>query len=121
MFTAISVFPAFGQDAATTPNTAGQRAVYPESADGLKSLITDLRAAIKSGDTLKSSQLLASHDLPNHREWFLKSFGVTQALHLEAKYVELVAKAPNWPQKRLEGVGHCESFPDTGRPQVAVL
>ncbi|HTG27427.1 MAG TPA: hypothetical protein VK818_04315 [Methylomirabilota bacterium] len=69
LFTAISVFPAFGQDAATTPNGGAQRTGYPESADGLKSLITDLLAAIKSGDTLKSSQLLASLDLPNHRKW----------------------------------------------------
>lgn len=110
LFTAMSVFPAFGQDAATPPNAAGQRAVYPESADGLKSLITDLLAAIKSGDTLKSSQLLASLDLPNHREWFLKSFGVTEAPHLEAKYVELEGKAPDWLQKRLEGVSkHAET------------
>jgi hypothetical protein len=58
LFTAISVFPAFGQDAATTPNAGAQRTGHPESADGLKSLITDLLAAIKSGDTLKSSQLL---------------------------------------------------------------
>jgi hypothetical protein len=42
LFAAISVFPAFGQDAATTPNAAARRAVYPESADGLKSLITDI-------------------------------------------------------------------------------
>jgi hypothetical protein len=79
LFMAISVFPAFGQNAATTPNAAAQRAMYPESADGLKSLITDLLTAIKSSDTLKSSQLLTSLDLPNHREWFLKSFGVTEA------------------------------------------
>jgi TonB family protein len=110
LFTAISVFPAFGQDAATTPNDAAQRAVYPESADGLKSLITDLLAAIKSGDTLKSSQLLTSLDPPNHREWFLKSFGLIEAPHLEAKYVELAAKAPDWLQKRLEGVSkHAET------------
>jgi TonB family protein len=110
LFTAISVFPAFGRDAATTANAAGQRAVYPESADGLKSLITDLLAAIKSRDTRKSSQLLASLDLPNHREWFLRSFGVTEAPHLEAKYVELAAKAPDWLQKRLEGVSkHAET------------
>jgi hypothetical protein len=110
LFTAISVFPAFGQDAATTPNAGAQRTGYPESADGLKSLITDLLAAIKSGDTLKSSQLLASLDLPNHREWFLKSFGVTEAPDLEAKYVELVAQAPDWLQKRLEGVSkHAET------------
>jgi TonB family protein len=41
---------------------------------------------------------------PNHREWFLKSFGGTEAPRLEAKYVELGSKPSDWLQKRIEGV-----------------
>jgi hypothetical protein len=96
--------PAFAQDAATTPRATPQGAVYPESADSLKSLITDLLAATKSGDAQKSSHLLATFSLPNHREWFLKSFGASEAPRLEAKYVELGSKPSDWLQKRIEGV-----------------
>lgn len=106
LFTAMSVFPAFGQDAAITLNAAAQRAVYPESADGLKSLITDILVAIKSGDAQRSSKLV----IPNHREWFQKSFGASEAPRLEAKYVDLEAKALDWLQKRLDGVSkHAET------------
>jgi len=59
---------------------------------------------VKSGDAQKNAQLLASLSLPNHNEFFLKSFGATEAPRLEAKYGELEVKAPDWLQKRLEGV-----------------
>jgi hypothetical protein len=104
-----SLLPAFGHHIPTS-NATPQSTVYPESAEGLKSLITNILVAIKSGDAQGNSQLLATLAIPNHREWFQKSFGATEALRLEAKYVELVAKAPDWLQKRLEGVSkHAET------------
>jgi hypothetical protein len=94
-------FSALAQETAATPPANSQ---YPESEKGLKSLITDILTAMKSGDAQKSAQLLGSLSLPNHNEFFLKSFGAPEAARLEAKYVELEVKAPDWLQKRLEGV-----------------
>jgi TonB family protein len=69
---------------AAQPATA--EAAYPESADGLRSLLQDIFAAMKSGDTKKSSQLIANLKLPNHKQWFTQTFGVTEGGHLEDVY-----------------------------------
>ena len=67
-------------------------AAYPESAEGLKNLLQDWFAAIKAGETAKSSQYLESLAIPNHQEWFAKTFGAAEGVHLEAKYTESQAK-----------------------------
>jgi len=41
----------FAQDSAPTSPPSSQFTPYPESSEGLKSLITDILVAIKSGDT----------------------------------------------------------------------
>ena len=92
----------FAQDAATVSQPASSVASYPESADGLKSLLRDILEAIQSGDGQKTSQLLAALSLPNHKEWFLRSFGTKDGPRLEAKYIELESKAPDCFKKRLE-------------------
>jgi hypothetical protein len=99
----LMLLPAFGHHISTSKATP-ESTVYPESPEGLKSLITDILVAIKSGDSQRSSQLLATLAIPNHREWFQKSFGATEAPRLEAKYVDLESKAPDWLQKRMEAV-----------------
>ena len=67
-------------------------AAYPESAEGLKNLLQNWFAAIKAGDTAKSSQYLESFAIPNHHEWFEKTFGVTEGARLETKYADLQAE-----------------------------
>lgn len=64
---------------------------YPESAAGLKSLLQDWFAAIKAGDTAKSAQYLDSLAIPNHREWFVKTFGAAEGARLDARYTKLQA------------------------------
>jgi len=64
---------------------------YPESAEGLKHLLLDWFAAIEAGDTAKSSQYLESFAIPNHQEWFVKTFGVREGARLDARYTELQA------------------------------
>lgn len=91
------------QEVATVAQPASAPA-YPESADGLKSLLQDILAAIKSHDAQKSSLLLTSLSLPNHEQWFLKSFGANEGPRLEAKYTDLESKAPEWLKKRFENV-----------------
>jgi TonB family protein len=98
-----SLLLAFGHHIPTS-NVTPHGAVYPESAEGLKSLITDILVAIKSGDAQRSSKLLATLAIPNHREWFQKSFGATEAPRREAKYVDLESKSTDWLQKRMEAV-----------------
>ncbi|HSY33196.1 MAG TPA: energy transducer TonB [Verrucomicrobiae bacterium] len=103
------MIPAFGHYVPTF-DAAPQGTVYPEAAEGLKSLITDILTAIKFGDSQRSSQLLATLAIPNHREWFQKSFGATEAPRLETKYVDLESKSTDWLQKRSEGVAkHAEA------------
>jgi TonB family protein len=86
----------------TAPPPTSTSAAYPESADGLKSLLQDILAAIKSGHSQETSQLLATLSVPSHKEWFLKSFGPTEGPRLEATYLELGSKAPDWLRKRFE-------------------
>lgn len=77
-------------------------AAYPESAEGLKSLLQDWFAAIKAGDTAKASQYLESFAIPNHQEWFAKTFGATEGGRLETKYTELQAKPLEWLERTAE-------------------
>jgi TonB family protein len=93
---------AVAQDVATAPQPDSNSAAYPESADGLKSLLGDILASIKSGDAQRTSQLLAALSVPSHKEWLLKSFGPAEGPRLEATYLELGSKAPNWLRKRFE-------------------
>jgi hypothetical protein len=87
---------ALAQETAASPPANSQ---YPESEKGLKSLITDILTAMKSGDAQESAQLLASLSLPNSNKFVLKSFAATEAPRLEAKCVELEVKATDWLQK----------------------
>ncbi len=75
---------------------------YPESAEGLKHLLLDWFAAIEAGDTAKSSQYLESFAIPNHQEWFVKTFGAVEGARLEAKYTESQAKSPDALEVRAE-------------------
>ena len=74
-------------------------ATYPESADGLKSLLQDIFAAMKSGDKKKFSQLIASLKLPNHKQWFTQTFGATEGGHLEDVYKKQESANADHPEK----------------------
>ena len=81
---------------------AATSASYPDSPQGLKDLLLDWIAAEKAGDTSKTSTFLSTFAIPNHKEWFLKTFGPTEGPRLEAKYVELQPEAASWLKKRGE-------------------
>jgi TonB family protein len=83
------------------PQTAGE-STYPESVEGLKSLLQDVFAAVKAGDLAKSSGYLAAFSIPNHEAWFLKTFGSSEGSRLETRYNELQPKFTEWLQKRIE-------------------
>ena len=75
---------------------------YPDSPEGLKSLLQDLFAWEKARDKRKSSRYLASFAIPNHYEWFVNTFGPTEGARLSMKYTELKAESASWLQKRVE-------------------
>ena len=59
---------------------------YPETEEGLKSLLADIFAAIQSSNETRISSLMAGLALPDHAAWFTKTFGPEQGGSLEAKY-----------------------------------
>lgn len=87
---------------------------YPETADGLKSVLQDLFSAMKAGDKKKSSELLASFAIPNYAVWFLKTFGTSEGPGLESKYADYQVRSADWLKKRIE-----QAVKD-GRTQIEV-
>jgi TonB family protein len=83
---------------------------YPESTGGLKSLLQDWFAAIRAGDTAKSSQYLESFAIPNHQEWFVRIFGAAEGARLETKYTDLQAKPLEWLKKSAEREVKAEKY-----------
>jgi TonB family protein len=79
------------QDAnATAPKGSASAGAYPESADGLKKLVDDIFVAVKSKDGAKISSYVSGLAIPDHRAWFVQTFGATEGVRLEAKYSELL-------------------------------
>src|ERR1700693_5462585 len=76
------------KDTPLTPTVS--QAAYPESADGLKKLIEDIFAAVKSGDKEKATSYFSGLAIPDHAAWFAKMFGPEGGGGLEAKYAELL-------------------------------
>jgi TonB family protein len=59
---------------------------YAETPDGLKKLVQDLYDAEKAGDTKRNSEIYTSLVIPNHSQWFGKTFGGPEGERLDAKY-----------------------------------
>jgi TonB family protein len=58
---------------------------YPATADGLKALLAELMAP-RAEDVPKSESLYATLTIPDHKQWFEKTFGSEEGARLEAKY-----------------------------------
>ena len=100
-----AVFPAHVRPQAASATPVSQSiapGAYTDSPEGLKKLLQDLFASEKARETQKSSQYLASFAIPNHNEWFVKTFGATEGARLDMKYVELQAESAGWLKKRVE-------------------
>src|SRR5208283_178143 len=48
---------------------------YPDTADGLRSLLTDLLFTAKSDDPSKLWSKIADMEIPNYEHWFTTTFG----------------------------------------------
>jgi TonB family protein len=56
---------------ANSPSTA----IYPNDPEGLRQLLDQMRMAAKQEDHAKLQFLIREAEIPNHEEWFIKSFG----------------------------------------------
>jgi TonB family protein len=97
---------------AAQPATAD--ATYPDSPGGLKALLQDIFAAMKSGNTKKSSQLIASLKLPNHKQWFTQTFGASEGGHLEDVYKKQESENTDHAEKTFDHAAK------NGKTQVTV-
>src|ERR1700736_719600 len=86
----------------TPPTPTVSQAAYPESADGLKKLTEDIFAVVKSGDKEKAASYFSGLAIPDHAAWFARIFGAAEGARLEAKYAELLPKAPSDIRGRFE-------------------
>jgi len=59
---------------------------YAETPDGLMKLVQNLYEAEKAGDTKRSSDIYTNLVIPNHSQWFGKTFGGPEGERLDAKY-----------------------------------
>lgn len=70
--------------------TAPTRAAdYPESAEGLKKLTSDIMAAQGAGKNDEARALVKTMLLPDHEKWFIKTFGEDKGKKLSAAYAPL--------------------------------
>jgi TonB family protein len=99
---------------APTASQASELGKYPQSAEGLKSQLEDLFAAVKAGDAAKSLQCVGNFAIPNHQEWFLKTFGPAEAPRFETKYTQLQPTGLEALQKRVDEAVR------SGRTQIEV-
>lgn len=84
------------------PAPASAASVYPETQEGLKSLIGDMLAAIQTGDKEKTTSYLSNLTIPDHGTWFVQTFGPEKGHLLEFKYADLLAQMPDQIIRRLK-------------------
>jgi TonB family protein len=80
---------AWGSSEGPAAAPAQPSATYPDTAEGLKSLLSDIFAAMRANDDAKASSFLAELAIPDDAGWFAKMFGAAEAARLDAKYGEL--------------------------------
>ena len=69
---------------------AQEKPAYPDSAAGLKSMMTDLYTAAKDGDQKKTDALVKSLALPKHEAWFKEVFGADKGAKVAAEYAKVL-------------------------------
>ena len=70
-----------------------------DSPDGLKALLGQILAAVKSNDTAKYSAYFSSLALPDDGAWLTKEFGPTEGPGLQSKYMQLRPQQPEYLKK----------------------
>jgi TonB family protein len=87
---------------------------YPDSPDGLKSLLNDVFDAVKSEDSAKYSAYFTNFGIPDGGAWLLQAFGASEGPRLKEKYAQLQ------PQSASDLKKVFEQALQGGRTEVAV-
>lgn len=66
--------------------SAAQRSGYSDTANGLRDLLNDMRSAAEDGDSARLRILIASAEIPDYKNWFLKTFGAVSGAKWAAAY-----------------------------------
>jgi hypothetical protein len=69
--------PGTYQDPSTVNGSQTQAAApaqYPNTADGLREFLSELRTAVKSGDQAKVDSMIKQTEIPEYRNWFLSVY-----------------------------------------------
>jgi hypothetical protein len=95
--------------------------IYPDSVQGLESLMTALVKALQDDDATEKSRLLMSLQLPDPRGWFQQVFGAQLAPRLVAEH-ERTRSGIGWLASHIKGridtglvVIHAERFEAPGQ------
>jgi len=99
-----SATSAAAQSATAAPQAAAapNAPAYPESAEGLTSLLEDIFTAEKAQDAAKATQLYDSLTIPDHAQWFASTFGDSEGPRLETKYSASFAEFAHRSKDQLE-------------------
>ena len=62
------------------------KVAYPQTTDGLKAMVGELFTLEEAADVTGSEPLYATLAIPDHKQWFEKTFGEEEGARLEAKY-----------------------------------
>jgi TonB family protein len=87
---------------------------YPDSPEGLKTLIDDILAAVKARRNDRVSELLNNLAIPDYKTWFVKEFGSDEGPRLAGKYQEFAPRL-TFEAEKLFNAAQAE-----GRTEVSV-
>ena len=89
------------QQTVSAGDTSGNPALAPQvdSPDGLKALLGQILAVVKSNDTAKYSAYFSSLAFPDDGAWLTKEFGPTEGPGLQSKYMQLRPQQPEYLKK----------------------
>lgn len=74
------------QNAARATGQAASDAGYPNTTNGLRDLLNDMRAAAKDSDSARLRSLIASTEIPDYTNWFVQTFGVANGPRWASTY-----------------------------------
>lgn len=80
----------YGDGPSTTQT--GTQYGYPDTTNGLRNLLDDMRIAAQQGDSARLRILIASTEIPDYENWFVKTFGEVKGPMWAAAYARMRAR-----------------------------
>jgi len=73
----------------TNTGAAATPTAYPDTPEGLKTLLDDIFAAVKTNNSAKYSAYFGNLSIPDNGAWLLQTFDATEGPRLKEKYLQL--------------------------------